>query len=333
MNVKSSIIPKRNILIPKNLAKKYLPSISLVQQKLQKLKIMTTKTIIRILILNLFTINLSAQNWTLTPQQNIYNSNSGSVGVGTMTPSATLDVYGSGSSSFMGETGNIICNSKPVLRLTNNFSGGISESCPVPNIMELNTDIGTGLINKVSVDASGNMGIGDNIKPQSRLDVEGNITMRAGARPGYIPISDANGTMIWSDPAQAIASNVWALNQDTVYARGNNVAVGIGTSSPKKGYKLSVNGKVVCTELRVLEYKGWDRVFEDDYVLRPLSEVKTYIEENKHLPDIESATELEAEGIDLSAMNGLLLRKIEELTLYMIDLEEQVSELQAQINQ
>ena len=294
---------------------------------------MTTKTIIRILILNLFTINLSAQNWTLTPQQNIYNNNSGNVGVGTMTPSATLDVQGSGASSFMGETGNIICNSQPVLRLTNNFSGGVSESCPISNIFEINSDLGSGAANRVLVDGNGYMAIGDNLTPRSKLDVDGNITMRSGARAGFIPVADANGTMIWSDPSQVIAGSVWAKNQDTVYAMSNNLAIGIGTSSPKKGYKLSVNGKVVCTELRVLEYKGWDRVFEEDYKLRPLSEVKSYIEENKHLPDIESAADLEAEGIDLSEMNGLLLRKIEELTLYMIDLEEQVSDLQAQMNQ
>ncbi len=97
--------------------------------------------------------------------------------------------------------------------------------------------------------------------------------------------------------------------------------VGIGTISP--GEKLEVNGTIRSKEVRV-EATGWpDYVFESDYNLRSLEETETYIKENKHLPEIPSAKEMEANGVQLGEMNMLLLKKIEELTLYVIDLKKE----------
>ena len=71
-----------------------------------------------------------------------------------------------------------------------------------------------------------------------------------------------------------------------------------------------------------------DFVFEDDYELRPLHEVEQFINQNKHLPEIPSAKEMESEdGIGLAELNKLLLQKIEELTLYMIEQQKQIEEL------
>ncbi|WDI31666.1 hypothetical protein PUV54_00500 [Hyphococcus flavus] len=103
--------------------------------------------------------------------------------------------------------------------------------------------------------------------------------------------------------------------------------VGIGTQNPGS-YKLAVNGKIRAKEI-VVE-TGWsDFVFEDDYVLRPLSEVKSFIEDNGHLPDVPSAKTIESEGVSLGENQAVLLRKIEELTLYTIALEERLAELEA----
>jgi hypothetical protein len=68
-----------------------------------------------------------------------------------------------------------------------------------------------------------------------------------------------------------------------------------------------------------------DYVFNEDYNLRSLEELEQFIKVNKHLPDVPSATELEATGLDVAEMNNLLLQKIEELTLYVIELEKRVS--------
>lgn len=90
------------------------------------------------------------------------------------------------------------------------------------------------------------------------------------------------------------------------------------------GYELAVNGDVIATSIRVKNYTSWpDYVFEKGYNLRPLSEVETFIKENKHLPEVPSETEVKNEGIDLYNMNSALLKKIEELTLYMIEIKKE----------
>ena len=117
-----------------------------------------------------------------------------------------------------------------------------------------------------------------------------------------------------------------------------NGFIGIGTTSPT--VELAVAGKIHGREVKVNVTTGApDYVFEKDYPLPTLKEIETYIQHNKHLPDIPSATEMEKEGINLGEMNMLLLKKIEELTLYAIGqnakvdtMIEQVKEQQEEIN-
>lgn len=108
----------------------------------------------------------------------------------------------------------------------------------------------------------------------------------------------------------------------------------IGTTSYTDGndvYSLSVNGNVRADRVKV--YNTWaDYVFEDNYDLPTLEEVEAHINEKGHLKDIPSAKEVEANGIDLGEMNKLLLQKIEELTLYTIELNKEVKALKGQIN-
>jgi hypothetical protein len=114
----------------------------------------------------------------------------------------------------------------------------------------------------------------------------------------------------------------------TVVTNGN---VGIGTSNPVN--KLDVKGIIRATEVKI--ETGWaDFVFNDDYHLKPLSEVNTFIKENKHLPEIPSATEVkENEGVNLGEMQLKLLQKIEELTLYLIQQENTIQELKSEIRE
>jgi hypothetical protein len=74
-----------------------------------------------------------------------------------------------------------------------------------------------------------------------------------------------------------------------------------------------------------------DHVFSSEYELRPLEDVKCYIEQNNHLPGIPSETEVIEQGINLGEMDALLLEKIEELTLYMIELKEENNILKEEI--
>lgn len=101
--------------------------------------------------------------------------------------------------------------------------------------------------------------------------------------------------------------------------------IGIGTSSPQ--YKLDVRGTIRANEV-IVNTAGADFVFEDDYNLRPLQEVKTFIQENHHLPEIPSAKEMQEDGMSVDQMVIKLLQKVEELTLYNIQLEEKINELE-----
>ncbi|MEQ8627854.1 hypothetical protein [Ekhidna sp.] len=104
--------------------------------------------------------------------------------------------------------------------------------------------------------------------------------------------------------------------------------VGIGTTSPSE--KLEVAGTIYSQEVRVEVAAGTgpDYVFEPTYDLKSLEEIEQYIQSNKHLPEIPSAKEMEANGVQLGEMNMLLLKKIEELTLYQIELLDRIKKLE-----
>jgi len=113
-----------------------------------------------------------------------------------------------------------------------------------------------------------------------------------------------------------------------IYLGGANV--GIGTTNPLA--KLSVNGTIRAKEVKVLtDIQVPDYVFDSEYKLRSLAETKFFIETNKHLPEIPSAKEIAENGMDIADMNLRLLKKIEELTLYQIQLLEKVNKLQEEI--
>ena len=97
--------------------------------------------------------------------------------------------------------------------------------------------------------------------------------------------------------------------------------VGIGTADPR-GYKLAVNGNIGAEEIEVRADYWADFVFKKDYELKPLAEVKEFIDDHGHLPDVPSEEEALTQPLNLGEMNILLLQKIEELTLYTINQEE-----------
>ena len=103
----------------------------------------------------------------------------------------------------------------------------------------------------------------------------------------------------------------------------------IGTNAPQA--KLTVDGNICAKEVRV-SLSGspcWpDYVFANDYDLMKISDLKKYIQDNSHLPGIPSAAEVEGNGVELGATTELLLQKIEEMTLYIIQLEERIQQLE-----
>ena len=111
------------------------------------------------------------------------------------------------------------------------------------------------------------------------------------------------------------------LNPLVMDSGGN---VGIGKSSPQ--YPLDVNGTVRAGEIIVEDISGADFVFETGYVLPSLNEVAEHIRQKKHLPGIPSASQMERDGLSMGTMQIQLLQKVEELTLYVLDLNDQIIE-------
>jgi hypothetical protein len=103
--------------------------------------------------------------------------------------------------------------------------------------------------------------------------------------------------------------------------------VGVNTTYIPTGYQFAVNGSAIATSITVQLRSSWpDYVFKKDYTLPSLSDVKTYIDQNQHLPEMPSAQEIAKDGINLGEMNKLLLKKVEELTLYLIEKDKEVKE-------
>jgi hypothetical protein len=110
--------------------------------------------------------------------------------------------------------------------------------------------------------------------------------------------------------------------------------VGVGNFlSPPAGYKFAVDGKVICEDLFVELSTDWpDYVFQPDYELMPIEDLATYLRQHHHLPGIMSALEMEEGGRqDVGQMQRQLLEKIEELTLYIVDLHEENGRLSREI--
>lgn len=186
---------------------------------------------------------------------------------------------------------------------------------------------------------SGNVGIGTTT-PSQKLDVVGNVYLRnmTNAVGGGTSISFSSydlthlGPKIYSylDFASGTASQSRLVlssysngYQNEITLNGGNV--GIGTMTPSD--KLSVNGNIRAKQVKV-ETANWpDYVFTKKYILPEIGEVKSFIDQNGHLPGIPSAKETTENGVNVGEMSGLLLKKIEELTLYVIDLQGQIDQL------
>ena len=177
---------------------------------------------------------------------------------------------------------------------------------------------------------TGNVGINtDDNNPAFKLDVAGRMRLRTqadGNSAGVWLNNPANtNTIAFMGIADAVTTgfygNVsgWGLVMNT-----NTGNVGIGTLNPT--YKLSVNGDIRSKE--VVVEAGWaDYVFDEKYKLKSLDEVEKFILQNKHLPNIPSAKEVEEKGLHLGDIQKKMMEKIEELTLYVIELKKEVEVL------
>lgn len=127
------------------------------------------------------------------------------------------------------------------------------------------------------------------------------------------------------------ASTPWVDDLSGLYYDAKEVFIGLDPSTYANtlDYKLLVKGKVLCEEVRVQLRSDWpDYVFLPDYQLMKLEDLANYIEDYHHFPGVPSAGTIAKNGIDSGEMDKVLLEKIEELSLYILQLEQRLKVLE-----
>ncbi|HEX9941281.1 MAG TPA: hypothetical protein VGG03_04635 [Thermoanaerobaculia bacterium] len=246
-------------------------------------------------------------------QDSVFVSSTGDVGIGTSTPTARLDVQSNGSSSVTARFRNSNPNADVfmVLSMENANSG---------------------------VNGSSSLQLGSN---SSFANIQAHGSGRTLSRFGQ-PLAS------WVEIAVAGASNglIVGTTADKPLILGTNNAdrlhikatgdIGIGTTTPAS--KLHVNGG----DIRVsggsfiddgVTLNAPDYVFEPDYRLMPLDELREFVSRERHLPNVPSASDIKKEGLNLSQLQMRLLEKLEELTLYTLKQDVQIKAQQARIDE
>lgn len=275
------------------------------------------------------TVTLSAKNLNFTPLSasptvgNLFmNGTTGNIGLGTITPTSRFQI----------NSGDIFLNStsgKLLIGTVANFNDatanwGIKSDKPFiianntyPTI-QIRSTVPTAPTWADFAVATGNGFYSNNA-------ITGDIVLRGFTSGSLILTNDGAGDIKFETKADRISTTVSKI-QMIIDKNGN---IGMGTLTPDA--KLAVNGVIHTKEVKV-DLIGWpDYVFEKDYELPTLEEVERQIIENGHLKDIPSEKEVEKEGVKLGEMNKLLLEKVEELTLYIIQQNKDVLLLKSQI--
>ena len=225
------------------------------------------------------------------------------------------------------------------------FAADVTPGTPnLTNVTAIGARARVSQSNSIVLGANANIGIGTSA-PANKLEVVSAATNTSGLRLTNLKNSspatvlntnkfltvDANGDVIMgstNSSARVAATEGTGWEADGENLKNTNtggVVVGDVSSTPA-GYKLYVAGGVLTEKVKVAvkSTADWsDRVFDPAYRLRSLNEVNRFIQQNKHLPGVASAEEAVKEGVDVGQMQAKLLEKVEELTLYMIDLKKE----------
>ncbi len=212
--------------------------------------------------------------------------------------------------------------------------------------------LGANGVNRVALNANGDVGIHTSTPAASLHVLTGGNLDLTEANSGFLVLGSTGGTNLAFDNNEIQARSNGAAGTLFFQHKGGNVRIGdgdfstgvrlgvtgdaivngnlrVGTQPLPSGFSFGVDGKMVCTEVLVRLVNNWpDYVFDTGYKMPDLYELRDFIKANKHLPGIPGAAEVE-KGLSLGEMQKLQMEKIEELTLYILQLKKEIDDLKS----
>jgi hypothetical protein len=274
----------------------------------------------------------------------------GNIGIGTSSPSFRFHIRGGNANSDLMTLGTTTTGNFALTSADGGaygLFGGVSGSGKAwLQVGRYDSSIAYDLILQGS---GGNVGIGTT-NPRGRLEVNGHIYLPAnqwiclaGGPRAFnedyprlaITHTGIHGYIDYMDNLHFRANKNW-ISALTLYGDGT-VGVGFGTTYTAgdyrtQGYKLAVNGGILCEEVKVIaDVPDADYVFDTDYKLTTLPELESFVKKNRHLPNIPSAEQFKKDGYKVGEMDEMLLRKVEELTLYVIEQQKTINNLKSEL--
>lgn len=296
------------------------------------------------------TLSISILLCSLISQgQNNKVENYGNIGIGTTSPKAQLHINGDGRIR-LSQTGSNVhwdinhaasagfeikntTSGQTALRILNNGNIGIGENSPEGKL-HVKSESPSVIIESIGQNLPFGKVYNSGLEFRAGHDLFRVGIRSAGALGQEFYLGDLNTQIsIWNNTislgykAGTLTDKGQKVSLNTPWA--NKLAIG---GKFANGYNLSVTGKSIFEQIEVQLQGDWpDYVFQKDYELMPLEDVENFIISNSHLPEVPSAAVIKKDGINIAEMNAVLLRKIEELTLYNIAMNKKILELESKI--
>lgn len=275
----------------------------------------------------------------------VFNTNPGNIGIGTNSPTEKVTINATDPAINFLNAG----TGKGLLQvLGNNMRLGTYNTNANGNLYF--TTLG---IDRMAITHDGNFGVGI-LSPVGKFQITGGVEASPTTH-GFLMLGTVGSANLVFDNNEILARNNGNSSHLYMQTSGGNVYIGdatnfnsahrlgvegntvitgalrVGTTPTPSGYRLAVDGKVICTELVVRLVSNWpDYVFSNNYRLASINELENFINKNNHLPGIPSAKDIETNGLSIGEMQKLQMEKIEELTLYIIELKKEIDKLKAQ---
>ncbi len=236
----------------------------------------------------------------------------GKVGIGIPTPSESLDVNGN-----IKLSGSVTGSSINVSNATINQNLNVTGNSILSGSLSVNGTFSATTLSFDQINSNGNTVVGQNLTVNGTTQLTGDLNLAGNMSAGIITASEFRTT----DGGSAFNFTNAIISQ----------SLAVATAQPiPANYKLAVGGAIIATGIDIKVPSKWpDYVFAPNYERLSIGELKKYIDQNQHLPSVPSAKEMEEKkNYSVSEMDAKMLEKIEELTLYIIELEARVNDLE-----